>query len=108
MAAVVQENEECVASGKSVPSLWEQAAISRQACETFLGRLSRLDRGMEGWEAGGPGAVGSLCLAQPNPTTQTQTPLSLQPPLCQQAGRMPVRQEVYVCVCVTEIILVYV
>jgi len=52
-ATATQENEECVASGKSVPGLWEQAAISRQACETFLCRLSRLDRGMEGREAGG-------------------------------------------------------
>lgn len=55
-----EQNEECVTSGKSVPRLWEQVAISRQACETFLGRLSRLDRGMEGRRLG---AVGSLCLA---------------------------------------------
>ena len=65
MAAVVQENEEneeCVAAGKSVPSLWEQEAISRQACETFLGRLTSGQRD-GGVGSRRPRAVGSLCLA---------------------------------------------
>lgn len=102
-----QEGEECVASGESVPSVWEQAAISRQACETFLGCLSRLDRGIEGRRGGRQTAQScglSLSgLAWPNPTTKTQTALSLQPPLCQQAGYMPARQKVRV----TEIALLY-
>lgn len=82
-----KRGEECVASGKkSVPSVWEQAAISLQACETFLGRLSRLDSGMEGRGGRRLGAVGSLCLVPPNPhhknTNSALTAASLS--LCQQ------------------------
>lgn len=87
-----EQNEECVTSGKSVPRLWEQVAISRQACETFLGRLSRLDRGMEGREAGGSelwAPFVSPSLTPPRKHKQ-RSHCGL---LCQQAGDMPARQE---------------
>ncbi|KAI4826372.1 hypothetical protein KUCAC02_029820 [Chaenocephalus aceratus] len=87
---------------KSVPSVWEQAANSQQACEAFLGRLSRLDRAMEGRGGERLGAVGSLCLVWPHPNAQAA--LSLQPSLCQLTSRMPAGQEVCdtdsTCLCV--------
>ncbi len=92
---------------KSVPSLWEQVAISRQACETFLGCLSRLDRGMEGWEAGGSELRAPFVSPSLTPPHKHHSHCSLLS-ANRQAACQPGRSVcMCVCVCVADIVLVY-
>lgn len=83
----IQNNKPLGTSSRLSAGLWNIPGLS-------------LTSGQWAGEVGGRrlSTLGSLCLAWANFTT-TQTTLSVQHSLCQQASCMPTGQEVCVCVC---------
>lgn len=94
---MTQAYKECVTSGESVPSLWEQTAISPRVCETSLSRLSRLDGGGDvemfgGQEDGGLELWAPFVPASLTPIHKHKHWSHCRPVPCQHAGCMPTAQ----------------
>lgn len=88
-------------------NLWEQIAIFRQARETFLGSLSRLDRRDGGVGGSRLNAVGSIVSPGLNSPPHKhhchcRIPSANSPAVCQPGRRLCVCVRVYIFVCVRQ------